>query len=429
MTIKKTILTLAVLTMFTACAGLDKWSKPDTENLIFLDGTVQSVAGNRVWLTLKVPEIKKTPGSPISDIAQQVVQKSLIFEGITTEVNGRKALVKETRGTAVNIELEEPLGLAPGTVIKLQVPKKSIAIVDFEVIRGNVKEAGRVTLEELTNAIVESGQFIVVERSKLKAIMNELQLSLSGLTSEKPDQAVGKLLMADLLLTGTLADMQNEWDINLRLLNVRTGQIVGAIAMKTKLFSPLALRDSGSWNEDFEDSVFNTSWKVGYHKIGGPQNSSFYEALKDDGNGAEGSQKSLRIDFEFSWSKQNLLAVVTNIKARDLSLYSGIEFYVRATGKMSGYCNLGISRPDIPTVIDKWFGVYEADTGWQKIRIPFQQMSINRSRMIKDTAKTGTVAPIMYLNRIENIAFSFESRATKEPKGSMWIDRISFYRD
>ena len=44
---------------------------------------------------------------------------------------------------------------------------------------------------------------------------------------------MGKLLMADIILTGTLADIGGAWDINLRLVNVRTGQAMAAISMRT----------------------------------------------------------------------------------------------------------------------------------------------------------------------------------------------------
>ena len=49
-----------------------------------------------------------------------------------------------------------------GAVLKLKIPKKIIAIVDFEVIRGR-KKAGRVTLEGLTSTLIDSGHFTVVE--------------------------------------------------------------------------------------------------------------------------------------------------------------------------------------------------------------------------------------------------------------------------
>ena len=350
---KTFIVIVAVALFFAACAGMGKKEDAGMDNLFFLEGTVQDVSGNEIGLLLKVPEIKKTPGSPVSDIAQQVVQKSLLFEGIATEINGQTATVRETRGNAARILFEKPVSFAPGTVLKLKVPKKTIAVVDFEVIKGNQKDAGRVTLEGLTSALVDSGQFIVLERSKLKAIMNELELSLSGMARETPDKFAGRLMIADLILTGTLADMQNEWEINLRLLNTRSGQAIAAISMKTKLFKPTELRDSGSWNEDFEAARLDPSWMAGYQKIG--KGNAYSEVSKDNSIATDGSKNSLRIDFRFG-NQQGIFAAAVNRKKRDLSLYNGVEFYARATGKISGYFIIDSSSPDDPNKMDRWVG-------------------------------------------------------------------------
>ena len=69
--------------------------------------------------------------------------------------------------------------------------------------------------------------------------MNELQLSLAGLTKESPDSVLGKLIMADLILTGTLADLSGTWDVNLRLVNVRTGHAMSSISKKIPMIKPL----------------------------------------------------------------------------------------------------------------------------------------------------------------------------------------------
>ena len=425
---KKFIALVAALVLLAGCAGMGTKEGTGLENLFFLEGTVQDVAGNEVGLLLKVPEIKKTPGSPISDLAQQVVQKSLLVEGATTEVGGQTATVREMRGNAARILFEKPVSFPLGTVLKLKVPKKTLAVVDFEVIKGNVKEAGRVTLEGLASALVDSGQFIVVERSKLKTVMNELELSLSGMARETPDKFAGKLLIADLILTGTLADMQNEWDINLRLLNTRTSQVVAAIYLKTKLFKPTELRESGPWNEDFAGAAFDPSWSVGYRKLG--QGNAYFEVLKDNSTGADGSTNAMRIDFRFG-KQSGMWVWVYNGKRRELSLYDGIEFYARATGNLSGLFNINTSSPDDSNKIDRWNGAFQVNKEWQKIRIPFKGMVIDRYWIKEGAARQGAVPgdQTMRLNRTEKIEFTFGSDNNRETEGSIWIDKISFYRD
>lgn len=425
---KKFSAVLAAIFFLTGCAAV----KPSGEteqiekaSLQYIEGTVQSVSGNEVVLSLKLPEFKKTPDTPISEIAQQVVQKSLFLEGIKTDINGMPAVIKGVRGTNITVVFEKPQAYPAGTVLKLTIPRKVIAVTDFEVIRGREKELGRVTLEGLTSALIDSGHFIVVERSKLRTIMDELQLSLSGLTKEPPEKVLGKLFMADLILTGTLADISGVWDINLRLVNVRTGHAMAAIAMKTPLFKPTELRDASAMNEDFEGDIVAPLWEIGYRKKG----ASFVKM--DVSQGAEDSKHSLKVDFDFTRAVRNVFAGAVNKKKRDLSLFSGIEFYVKADIPLTGHLDLLISDRDNPNIIDNWAADFEIDTMWKVIRIPLEHLTIGRGWIKKGAERYGAEPgkQILNISRVERMRIGAPSNHNPPVKGTMWIDKIRFYRE
>ncbi|MDI6744970.1 MAG: CsgG/HfaB family protein [Thermodesulfovibrionales bacterium] len=421
---------LSVLTaifFLTSCAAV----KPSGEgeqiervSLQYVEATVQSVSGNEIILSLKLPEFKKTPDIPISEIAQQVVQKSLFLEGIKTDINGAPAVIKEVRGNTVIIALEKPQAYAAGAALKLKIPKKIIAITDFEVIKGKEKEAGRVTLEGLTSMLIDSGHFTVVERSKLKTIMNELELSLSGLTKETPEKVLGKLFMADIILTGTLAEIGGTWDINLRLVNVRTGEAMAAITVRTPLFKPTELRDASAMNEDFEKEVVEPSWRIGYRAKG-------VSLVKMDiSQGAEDSKHSLMVDFDFTKAVRDVFAGAENRKKRDLSLFAGIEFYVKADIPLTGHFNLLISDSDNPNIIDAWVADFEIDTMWKVVRIPLEHLTIGRG-WIKEGAERHGAKPgkqILDISRVEGMRIGAHSKHNPPVKGTMWIDNVRFYR-
>ncbi|MDO9558506.1 MAG: FlgO family outer membrane protein [Syntrophales bacterium] len=420
-------LTLCTALALHGCAALKVPERTEPANLLYIDGTVQGVSGNDVTILLKIPEFQKTPGSPISEIARQVARKSILIEGIKTDVDGKPALVKEIRGNTVRITMEKPSPYPVGSPLKLKIPKKTIAVVDFEVIKGKEKEIGRVTMEDLTSALIDSGQFIVVERSKLKSVMEELQLSQSGLTRETSDQVIGKLLLAELLLTGTLSAMRGDWNINLRLINVRTGQAVSAIAMKTNLFKPSELRETGQLNGDFEDFSLDPSWLA--LKMG---RTFFFDADIDRTTGAEGSKRSMRIDFNLMEGQKPRMARIENRKKRDLTLHDGIEFYAKATEKLRVTATILTSHPDDPNKMDGWMGVATADKEWEKIRIPFDKMVIARG-WIKGGASSFGAQPgdqVLRLNRVESILIGVHpSLNASEIKGSVWLDKIRFYSD
>ncbi len=376
-----------------------------------------------------MPETTATKGSPIGEITQQIVHKSLLLEGMKTEVNGKPVIIRELRGNTARIEVENAADYQTGKSINISVPKKTLAVVDFEVIKGTEREIGRVTLEGLTSALIDSGQFTVLERSKLKAVINELELSLSGLAKDSPDKVSGKLLIADLILTGTLSESMGEWDINLRLVNVRTGQAISAVSIKTALFKPSELRDAGPWNEDFESASIDPSWKLAYQKQ--RQTGNYARSGIDRQSGAENSKKSLRIDFKFTEAEESFFASAENSKKRNLTLYNGVEFFIRGTDKLYGQVNMLTSSPEDINKIDNWVGFFEIDTEWRKCRIPFDKMVLAR-RWIKEGAAKYGASPgdqIMRLHRVEAIRIGIDSPKNPATEGTMWIDHIQFYRD
>ncbi len=416
----------ALILFLSGCAAVRPVVETEQTSLQYVQGTVQKVSGNEIVLSLKLPEFKKTSELPINEIARQIIQKSLFFEGLKTEVNGIPAVIKEVRGNIITAVLEKAQFFSVGTTLRLQIPKKTIAVTDFEVIRGREKEAGRVTLEGLTSALIDSGHFTVVERTKLKTIMDELQLSLSGLTKETPEKVLGKLFMADLILTGTLAEISGVWEINLRLVNVRTGQATAAISMTTPLFKPTELRDASAFNEDFETDAVNSSWAIGQRAKG------VFFVKPDAAQGAENTKQSLRMDFNFQKGlSEEIFARMENMKKRDLSLFSGIEFYAKSDMEITGQFRLLISDRENPNMIDAWIAGFPIGTDWKIIKISFEQLSIGRGWIKEGASKFGAKPgkQILDLSRVESVSIGAHKQHNPTVKGTMWIDKVRFYRE
>jgi hypothetical protein len=394
---------------------------------LLIDATVRSIAGTEVIIEMKLPELSTTSESFIPEIVKQVVQKSLFLEGIKTEVNGIPATVKAVRNTMVSLGFEKSPPISVGTAVKMLVPKKTLAIMDFEVIRGNKKDVGRATLEGLTSALIDSGHFTVVERSKLKVVLDEQALSLTGVTKEPSEKLIGQLLTADLILTGTLAEVSgNTWDINLRLVNVRTGQAMAAIAVRTPIFNPQELRDAGPMEENFEENSVNPTWMTGY------RNKGIYNVSLDTLQGAEGTKHSLKMTFDFSGKKGDaVFATMENRKKRDLSLFNGIEFFIKADQSLTGGFNLWTSMPDDPNRIDSWILQFAISTDWKRIRIPFDSLMVAR-RWIKTGAAQAGAKPgdqILRLDRVEAIRIGVDTELNPPVAGEVWLDKIRFYSD
>jgi hypothetical protein len=428
---KVPILIFFIFHLFACAAGPDKGAEQPVK-LFAVEGVVLDSAAAELTLSVQIPNFPKTSDSVTADIAAQVVRKSYLLEGTKIAIDGHEGTITEVRGNQVKITFSAPLPFPVGRRVAVQVPKKTIAVVDFEVLGGNRREKGRVVLEGLTSALIDTGQFIVVERTKLQPIMNEIQLSLSGMTKTGADGLAGKLLSADLILTGALTDLQDEWDINLRILNVRTGQALSALSMRTRLFKQTEMRDSGAWAEDFEGSALDPSWFVRSAPRGKQKTKRSFSVRLDPAQGAEDSHQSLRIDFDFSGPMDlDFYATAGNQKKRDLALYSGAEFYVKGTDALVGQFYIMTSHPDDPNKIDMWTGVFNVDTAWKKVRVPFAQMGVARG-WIKQGAKKRGATPgdqVMRLNRIEGVQFGLGSERNEGVSGSLWIDKVHFYNN
>jgi len=408
-----------------SCSAMRTDKKAEEPYQLGISAKVQSISDREAVLKVAIPVLKAGVDKVINDIAQQVVEKGVLIEGITVEIDSVPAMILEARGNIIRIAAEKPLAFSVGSDVALKIPRKTIAVVDFEVIRGNRKEAARVTLEGLTSALIDSGHFEVVERAKLKVLLEELELSMTGLMSESSSSKKGNLKLADLILTGTMAEMKEMWDINLRLVNVGTGRALAAIAMRTALFSPLEMRDVGPLNESFEGTAADPSWKIGYKMRG-----AFHIGI-DRKMGAEDSRQSLTISFDFSGKEgQKIFARAENRKKRDLYMYRGVEFFARSSQALTGHFFILTSKPDDSNVMDAWTGEFEADTEWKQVKIPFESLTIGRAWIMGGAGKYGARLgdQVLRLDRVELFGIGVVGRNNPPVKGQMGIDEIRFYR-
>jgi hypothetical protein len=412
--------------ILSGCAGM-KSAEPVKPARLHLEGIVQEIRGQQLTIVIRLPEIAK--GTAIDEIAREVIRKTTLLEGMRIVCDERTAVVKEVRGETARIEFESVPPFTSGAILRLDIPKKNLAIVDFEVIKGNQKDAGRVTLEGLTAALIDSGQFVVVEREKLKTILSELQLSLSGLASKTPDQVIGNLFIADLILTGTFAQIQDEWDVRLRIISVRTGQAIAAVSTRSKLFPASELRDAGAFAENFEGDVIDASWvqrRFG-RKAGGR---IYYEIFLDKTQGAEDSSNCVRIDFSTPGKMdRSMMLQLENRKKRDLSLFTGIEFWVKGTEELNAEFQIDCSQPDDQKRGMRWTGFFKIGVEWTKINIPFDKLVVARAWVQRQTAAK-TFIPgdeILRLHRVEDFRIGIDARKNLDMQGSFWIDKIRTY--
>lgn len=105
-----------------------------------------------------------------------------------------------------------------------------IAILEFDPVTSEaVKDnLGRVTAEFLITAAVNSGTFGVVERAAIKKVLDEMQFGQGSNAPGTAAQAIGAMVGAQGVLTGSVAKTGNSVRLDARLVDVVSGNIVAA---------------------------------------------------------------------------------------------------------------------------------------------------------------------------------------------------------
>jgi TolB-like protein len=103
--------------------------------------------------------------------------------------------------------------------------KRTIAVVEFADLRGNVTDFGRFIAEELITRLYETKKFKVIERQLLNRVVAEQKLSLTGVVDPSSAQKLGKLLGVDAIASGTITDLGASLRINARMIDTSTAEI------------------------------------------------------------------------------------------------------------------------------------------------------------------------------------------------------------
>jgi TolB-like protein len=100
--------------------------------------------------------------------------------------------------------------------------KRRLAVLSF-AHEGAGQEAEAIT-EELRRAFVQSGQFVVIDRTLTDQILKEWELQQSGLTEAEKAVKIGKLFNVQVIVTGKLNRFASGgWQVSAAMLEAQTG--------------------------------------------------------------------------------------------------------------------------------------------------------------------------------------------------------------
>ena len=125
--------------------------------------------------------------------------------------------------------------------------KKTIAVVDFTGLQGNVTELGRFLAEELSvELVIRASGFSVIDRAHLKSILAEHKLSISGIADPKTVKKLGQIAGVDAIITGSVTPLENSIRMTTKVIATDTANVIGAAKCdiaKTKAIEELLTRE------------------------------------------------------------------------------------------------------------------------------------------------------------------------------------------
>jgi len=116
-------------------------------------------------------------------------------------------------------------GFSAGVSASAAENKLKMAVLDFKTV-GDSEELGEGAAEILRTTLVETGKYIVVERSMLKEALKEQKLGQSGTIDQNTAVGIGKILGAQIVAVGSVVKLGESYTLNIRFVDVETGEVI-----------------------------------------------------------------------------------------------------------------------------------------------------------------------------------------------------------
>jgi len=186
------------------------------------------------------------------------------------------ALFFHCAGHKETVQTPDPELIGKYTRIPYDGPRKKIAVLDFaNATRFGLRRLGDEISAVLVSELAKSGRFVLLEREKLAAILDQVALAQTGLSEGALEQI--RLLDTDYIVTGKVTHyavnttgskgiftqsktQRAEVAADVRLIDVRSGEILlsetGSGVSEKTYEKVLGIGESGGYDESLEQNAF-----------------------------------------------------------------------------------------------------------------------------------------------------------------------------
>ena len=179
-------------------------------------------------------------------------------------------------GPKSTVQTPDPELIGSYTRVPYTGPRKKVAVLEFaNATRFGLRRLGDEISAVLVSELAKSGRFVLLEREKLAAILDQVALAQTGLTEGALEQI--RLLDTDYIITGKVTQyavnttgskgiftqsktQRAEVAADVRLIDVRTGEILlsetGTGVSEKTYEKILGIGESGGYDESLEQNAF-----------------------------------------------------------------------------------------------------------------------------------------------------------------------------
>jgi TolB-like protein len=117
--------------------------------------------------------------------------------------------------------------IASGQEKQLQRKKLNVAVLEFDARGGISKEDAASLSDAFQGQIIETHEFIVVDRNRIKSILQEQGFQQSEACSQvECIVEVGRILKVEKMFAGTIGKVGKIYTVNIQVIDVATAQIL-----------------------------------------------------------------------------------------------------------------------------------------------------------------------------------------------------------
>lgn len=109
--------------------------------------------------------------------------------------------------------------------------KKTVAVVDFTDLQGNVTELGRFLAEEFSVGLASDAKdFEVIDRTNLRAILQEHKLASTGVIDTQTARRLGEIAGVQALVTGNITPFGDSVRLSVKVLDAATARVISGFS-------------------------------------------------------------------------------------------------------------------------------------------------------------------------------------------------------